>query len=113
MSGRLDRFLYRKQKSFGEKVLLFPLYLLSVPYGWAVRTRILLYAHGVKRSKRLPCPVISVGNITVGGTGKTPLVMALADGLAKRGIRTAVLSRGYKGTKTSGDIASDGQSIFL
>jgi tetraacyldisaccharide 4'-kinase len=113
MSRRLDSFLYRKQKSFGEKLLLLPLYLLSVPYGWVVRTRILLYNLGIKRSKRLPCPVISVGNITVGGTGKTPLVMALADGLAKRGIRTAVLTRGYKGTKTSGHVASDGRSILL
>jgi len=113
MSRRLDSFLYRKQKSFREKFLLFPLTLLSVPYGWAVRTRILLYNLGIKRSKHLPGPVISVGNITVGGTGKTPLVMALAGGLAKRGIRTAVLTRGYKGTKTSGHVASDGQSVFL
>jgi len=113
MNPRLDRFLYRKQKSFGEKILLFPLYLLSVPYGWAVRIRILLYKLGIKSSKRLACPVISVGNITVGGTGKTPLVMALASGLAKRGIRTAVLTRGYKGTKTSGHVASNGQSILL
>jgi len=75
--------------------------------------RTLLYDLGVKRSKRLPCPVISVGNLTVGGTGKTPLVMALVKELAKRGIRTAILTRGYKGKKTSGHIASDGQSIFL
>jgi tetraacyldisaccharide 4'-kinase len=113
MSQRFDRFLYRKQKSFGEKALLFPLTLISVPYEWVVRMRALLYDLGVKRSKRLPCPVISVGNITVGGTGKTPLVMALAQGLAKRGIRTAILTRGYKGKKTSGHVASDGQSIFL
>jgi tetraacyldisaccharide 4'-kinase len=113
MSRRLDRFLYRERKSFGEKLLLLPLSLLSVPYGWVVQTRILLYKLGAKGSKRLPCPVISVGNITVGGTGKTPLVMALASGLAKRGIRTAVLTRGYKGTKTSGHVASNGQSILL
>ena len=113
MNPRLDRFLYRKQKSFAEKILLFPLYLLSVPYGCAVRIRILLYNLGIKHSKRLPCPVISVGNITVGGTGKTPLVMALADGLARRGIRAAVLTRGYKGMKVSGDVASDGQSVLL
>ncbi|MEI9479718.1 MAG: tetraacyldisaccharide 4'-kinase [Deltaproteobacteria bacterium] len=113
MSRRLDRFLYRKQKSFWEKTLLFPLYLLSVPYAWAVRMWALCYELGVKRSKRLPCPVISVGNITVGGTGKTPLVMALVKGLAKRGIRTAILTRGYKGKKVSGHVASDGQSIFL
>jgi tetraacyldisaccharide 4'-kinase len=113
MSRRFDSFLYRKEKSPWEKTLLFSLTLLSLPYGWAVRVRLLLYKLGVKRSKRLPCPVISVGNITVGGTGKTPLVMALAGGLAKRGVRTGVLTRGYKGTKTSGHVASDGQSILL
>ena len=113
MNRRIDRFLYQREKSVWTETILFPLYLLSVPYGWAVRIRILLYKLGIKTSKHLPCPVISVGNITVGGTGKTPLVMALADGLAKRGIRTAVLTRGYKGTKTSGHVASDGRSILL
>ena len=66
-------------------MLLFPLYLLSLPYGGVVRTRVLFYSLGLKTPKRLPCPVISVGNITVGGTGKTPLVMALAKGLMEQG----------------------------
>ncbi len=62
---------------------------------------------------QLPCPVISVGNITVGGTGKTPLVIALAEGLRERGIPVAILSRGYKGEKVSGSIVSDGKTIYL
>jgi len=49
----------------------------------------------------------------VGGTGKTPLVMMLARGLMDRGIFVAILSRGYKGTKTSEPVVSDGKSIFL
>jgi len=110
---RFDRFLYRKEKRLGERILLFPLYLLSLPYGWAVRTRSLLYSLQLLKTRTLSCPVISVGNITVGGTGKTPLVMALAKGLMDRGIPIAILSRGYKRTKTSEPVVSDGRNIFL
>ena len=110
---RLDRFLYQKEKPLWERALLFPLYLLSVPYGWAVRARLRLYDLGLLRPRRLPCPVISVGNITLGGTGKTPLTMALAEGLQDRGIKVAVLSRGYKRRKPSGPIVTDGHSVFL
>jgi len=110
---RLDRFLYRKERSLGERILLFPLYLLSLPYGWAVRTRSLLYSLQLLKTRALPCPVISVGNITAGGTGKTPLVMALARQLMGRGISVAILSRGYKGTQTCEPVVSDGRNLFL
>jgi len=110
---RIDRFLYRKEKTLGERILLFPLYLFSLPYGWAVRTRSLSYSLKLLKTKTLPCPVISVGNITVGGTGKTPLVMAIAEGLMNRGISTAILSRGYGGTGTSEPVVSDGRRLFL
>ncbi len=113
MSWRIDRFLYQKEKPIWERILLFPLYLLSLPYGGGVRTRSFFYSHGLLRIKTLPCPVISIGNITVGGTGKTPLVMALAKGLGDKGNPIAILSRGYKGTKTSEPIVSDGKTIFL
>jgi tetraacyldisaccharide 4'-kinase len=109
----MDRFLYRKEKTLGERIVLFPLYLLSLPYGWAVRLRSLFYSLKLLRTKTLPCPVISVGNITVGGTGKTPLVMTLAKGLRDRGIFVAILSRGYKRTKTSEPVVSDGKNLFL
>ncbi len=94
-------------------MLLFPLYLLSLPYGGAVRARSLFYSVGLLKTRRLPCPVISIGNITVGGTGKTPLAMALAKGLMEKGISVAILSRGYKGKKVSGSVVSDGKTIFL
>jgi tetraacyldisaccharide 4'-kinase len=110
---RVDRFLYQKEKPLWERALLFPLYLLSLPYGAAVRLRSRFYSIGLWKTKRLPCPVISVGNITVGGTGKTPLVMALAKGLMERGIPVGVLSRGYKGKKTLGRPVSDGKTISL
>jgi tetraacyldisaccharide 4'-kinase len=113
MSWRIDQFLYQKEKPFWTSVLLFPLYLLSLLYGVVVRIRTLLYSFGLLKTKHLPCPVISVGNITVGGTGKTPFVMALAKGLIERGISVAILSRGYKGRKTSGPLVSNGKNLFL
>ena len=113
MSRRIDTFLYQKEKSLWTKMLLFPLHLLSLPYGWAVRARTLSYAIGLRNPKRLPCPVISIGNITVGGTGKTPLVMTLARFLRDKGFRVAILSRGYKGKKTKNPLVSDGQVVFL
>jgi len=113
MNRRLDQILYKKEKSLGERILLFPLYLLSLPYGWAVRARASLYSLGLLKKRRLPCPVISIGNITVGGTGKTPLAMALAKGLMERGIPTAILSRGYRRKKAAGPLVSDGRKIIL
>ena len=110
---RIDRFLYQKEKPVWERMLLFPLYLLSLPYGGAVRARYLFYSLGLLKSRVLPCPVISIGNITVGGTGKTPLVMALAKGLMEKGISVAILSRGYKGKRISKPVVSDGKAIFL
>jgi tetraacyldisaccharide 4'-kinase len=113
MARRFDRFLYQKEKPFPTRALLFPLYLLSLPYGWAVRLRGRAYAAGLLKSRRLPCPVVSIGNLTVGGTGKTPLVMALAKRLAEGGVPVAILSRGYKGRKGSGPVVGDGRKVFL
>jgi tetraacyldisaccharide 4'-kinase len=66
-----------------------------VPYGAAVRLRNLGYERGWCRSERVPVPVVSVGNLTVGGTGKTPCVEYVAGFYRRRDLRVAVLSRGY------------------
>jgi len=93
------------------KLLLAPVALL---YGQALRVRGLLYQLGILTVRRLPCPVISIGNITVGGTGKTPTTILVAQELQQRGCRVAVLSRGYGGA-LEGTIAvvSDGQRLLL
>lgn len=69
---------------------------MSRAYRFLVGARDTLYANGVLQTYRLNHPVISVGNITVGGTGKTPLVILLAEKFRDEGFRPVVLSRGYK-----------------
>ena len=68
---------------------------LSGIYAAGVAARNTLYDRGALSAHRLSVPVVSVGNISVGGAGKTPFVMLLCELLARRGIRVAVLSRGY------------------
>jgi len=65
-------------------------------YGAGVRTRKAMYSLGLKRSYRVPVPVVSVGNITLGGSGKTPMVEWLVESLQELNVPVAVVSRGYK-----------------
>jgi tetraacyldisaccharide 4'-kinase len=74
---------------------------LSILFGAAVDARNALYTRGVLPSRRLERPVVSVGNVSVGGSGKTPFVLLLGDLLKQRGIAFDVLSRGY-GRRTRG-----------
>lgn len=76
--------------------LRFTLKRLSVVYSWVMNTRLALYEHRMLRSKTLGCQVISIGNLTVGGTGKTPVVEVFARALQQNGRKVAILSRGYK-----------------
>ncbi|AZG12431.1 tetraacyldisaccharide 4'-kinase [Cupriavidus pauculus] len=77
--------------------LMWPLSLL---FGLVARIRRHGYQRGWFQSTRLPMPVIVVGNVTVGGTGKTPAVIALAHALSEAGLRPGVVSRGYGVTLT-------------
>jgi tetraacyldisaccharide 4'-kinase len=73
---------------------------LSWIFGVAVQLRLLLFRHRIIRASTLGCQVISVGNVTVGGTGKTPIVETFARSLQEKGRKVAILSRGYKSRKT-------------
>jgi tetraacyldisaccharide 4'-kinase len=83
--------------------LRMALYPLSVVYEKIVRARASLYKNGRLRSKRLNGIVISVGNLTVGGTGKTPMVLWLAEKFLSEGKTVAILSRGYHGSSGTSD----------
>jgi len=82
------------------RILLWP---ASKLYGAGVSIRTRLYASGLLKQKRLKAAVISVGNLSVGGTGKTPLAIWLAEKLLEQGQRVAILTRGYRGTSGSSD----------
>lgn len=103
-----------ERNALQDKLLIFLLLLPSLLYGLAMRIRSLIYCYGLLRTNRLPRPVISVGNITVGGTGKTPVIAYIAGLLIKHGLRVTVLTRGYGGSlEGSCAVVSDGVSIML
>ena len=90
------------------------LYLSSMVYRLIVALRNRFYDRQILKSGRLSCPVISVGNITVGGTGKTPCVIGLARMLQQSGFKCSVISRGYGGKNPQPvNIVSDGNSVLL
>jgi len=90
-----------RNRSRSVRFLLLILSQLSVIYRLTIQSRLLLYAKGIFRHHTLGCQVISVGNLTVGGTGKTPVVEVFARELQREGRRVAILSRGYKKVEPS------------
>jgi tetraacyldisaccharide 4'-kinase len=89
------------------------LHSLSVAYGGWMGIRAHLYEKDVLSSKRLPCRVVSIGNIVAGGTGKTPMTVLVAQMIKDMGYHVAVISRGYRGRmENRGGVVSDGNRII-
>lgn len=87
--------------------------LFSWLYGVITNTRNSLYEKGIFKSVSLEVPVISIGNITVGGTGKTPLVALVAEILAENGEKVCILTRGYgRANPRKRVLVSDGKNIL-
>lgn len=103
-----------RNRGVPARALCLLLYVPSLLYGLIQHLRVFLYRTGVLTTKRLPRPVISVGNIAVGGTGKTPVTATIAGLLLEKGLRVAVLSRGYGGTcEGQVKVVGDGRTMFL
>lgn len=112
--------LQQKVTAIMESQARFPFFSLatllhagSILYGGVIRNRQILFEKGHLRVAKLPCPVISIGNITAGGTGKTPMTLHLAQLLGKLGYGVVVISRGYKGAgEKYGAVVSDRGNIL-
>lgn len=90
------------------------LFLLSRLYGAAMKLRQAFYKGNILKSEKLPCKVISVGNLSTGGTGKTPMTIYLAELLKRLGYKVAIVSRGYKGSaEKTGGIVCDGTNLLM
>src|SRR5213079_1467270 len=118
--------ILERRGGFRAAILRSFLYLLSLIYERLVQVRLFLYRKRVLRERALGCLVISIGNLTVGGTGKTPVVEKFARALRAGGRRVAILSRGYKSVPHKRDwrswfrrepepprVVSDGKSLLL
>ncbi|MBR1730653.1 MAG: tetraacyldisaccharide 4'-kinase [Selenomonadaceae bacterium] len=95
-------------------ILVAVLYIFSLIYEQLVNIKLLAYKIGITRQQKLNCYVISLGNITVGGTGKTPTAQKLARDIRDMGYRVVILNRGYR-AKWHGEvgIVSDGKQLHM
>ena len=113
MRSFIERLLHLKYPGTFISITLFPMTLCSYLFKAVVVLRGFLYRKGIFKSHRLSCKVISIGNITVGGTGKTPATYLLARYLKDAGCKIAVLSRGYRAKGgTEPLIVSDGKHVI-
>lgn len=90
------------------------LFVVSLLYQFLSGIRALLYEKEILKPQKIPCPVISIGNLVAGGTGKTPMTICLAGLAKKNGYNPVVISRGYRGeSEKRGGIVSDGKNILM
>ncbi len=113
--GAYLKFLHDKPRTFMDRSLFSLLKFLSSFFlaGWWMKKT--AYRSGIRTRKRLTCPVVSIGNITTGGTGKTPVVISLARYFSEQGKKVAVLSRGYRRTRKSSKLVwvSNGEKLLV
>ena len=109
----LERIWWRPDTGAGRAALLGPLAAAELVFRAGAALRGALYDRGVLASARAAAPVVSIGNLAVGGAGKTPAAIAVAQRLVARGRRVAVLSRGYGATRSDARVVSDGARVLL
>lgn len=104
----------REQHGFLMNILIAFLYLGSLLFALGVNIKLLAYKCGLFRKTKIGCYVISLGNITVGGTGKTPTAQCLAREIRELGYKVVILNRGYRAKwKGKVGIVSDGKQLYM
>jgi tetraacyldisaccharide 4'-kinase len=110
----LYKLVHGEKSGATATFLLWLLRFMSFVYGIGVFVKLGLYKYGILRQHKLACRVISLGNITVGGTGKTPTALRLAAIIRDMGYRVVILNRGYRAAwRGSVGLVSDGRRIFM
>jgi tetraacyldisaccharide 4'-kinase len=113
MRSFIERLIHLKDPGVFLSIALLPITLCSYLFKAVVVLRGFLYRKGIFKSHRLSCKVISIGNITVGGTGKTPATCLIARHFKNAGCNVAVLSRGYRAQAGAEPlIVSDGRQVI-
>jgi len=114
MQVYLYQLVHGEKRGVTAAILLWLLRLMSLVYGLGVWIKLGLYKHGILDQHKLACRVISLGNITVGGTGKTPTAQRLAAIIRDLGFRVVILNRGYRaGWRGQVGLVSDGRRIYM
>lgn len=108
----LERVVVGDERGVLSWVIRTLMWPLSVVYRAGLWLYLGVYALGLRKRWRLGVPVVSVGNLTFGGTGKTPVVQAICRMLRERGLRVVILSRGHGGSARGVVVVSDGDSIL-
>ncbi len=111
--SRVEDIWWREAEGGLERLLLSPLAAAEVAFRAAAAARGALYALRLLPVYRAAAPVFSVGNLAVGGSGKTPAALALARRLADRGRTVALLSRGYGARRRGARVVADGRRVLL
>ncbi len=113
----LENFFYQvisPERKFYHIPVYFALKILSIFNYWICQFRKEAYRWGLFPARKLNCRVISVGNLTLGGTGKTPFVIMIAETLRGNGKKPAILSRGYGGrSQEKVNVVCDGKKILM
>lgn len=116
MKNYIAHIHYAKYLTFEEKLAYIGLGFLEPFYSLAVKSRLFAFKKGLKKSTKVGAYVVSIGNITTGGTGKTPVCVAIANYFSEnKNKKTAILSRGYGGKLANSQVntISDGENIFF
>lgn len=110
----LYKLVHGEEKGFISNIFIHMLYFFSFVYCQLLELKLTFYRWGLLKQYKLDCHVISLGNITVGGTGKTPTAQRLAAAIRDMGYRVVILNRGYR-AKWRGKVGvvSDGKKIYM